>query len=739
MIDEHAPTEPNETTGSTRPTGPAEDLHEEEEPKAGVEVVDEDIADPNEETQILERPPSVSGSGPEDGSPEDESEAPTNTMATTAGDYIIDELSRGGKIGSGPDQLAPGIHSHNGDEIVGLNTEHHHESVDIVDFAESVLRMVSADVVKDRLKPMMVPGQEGGIVRESHTHEEPHGGHHGHGQRDEIDVSGLNGELAAPQKPKPHNHKPGDFSVNGFDGTLKKPQIPVLHAKDHMAGKDDQLDVGGLPGELADPQKPKPHGHKPGDFRLEGFEGVTKTPQTPSKHSQTHGQSGSDPLNVDGLPGVLAQSQNPAKHIHSANEFSLNGFRGVLKDAQPPKDHSSMHRANGSDPLDVTGLPGVLDHPQKPAKHAAGHAKGQPDQLNVSGLPGVLAEPQPPRGHADQHGADAKDRIDLTRLPGIPAALAEHAGKSGGVHGCAGPIESSANRGKAGGYASLDGKGYVEQLPVIASAEPGPDRMPIADDHGTLNRWVSATPERIREIAENVVAGIIPQPESGELMVSRGEEWDALGPGMPGQVLMTDGERDPVWGRVEDSNTPPWVGRFYAASGDCDPVKFMNSLTSRAVGDGPAPNQFGQTVRAVLFRPPAGIDVHTIYMIGMDESIRQYQIGIYKDEEDSQPLIVADVNTQRGMFGVNIPVVKLNAGTDYWFCLAAATSGTRGYLRSQVNPAFPITGLRGIGMPVFVEWDIEGNPWGPLPEQHVPIRAMGQHGGTMPLAFLSGG
>jgi hypothetical protein len=62
----------------------------------------------------------------------------------------------------------------------------------------------------------------------------PHASSHENGGLDEIDVSGLSGQLADPQ-------------------------IPDFHAADHENGGTDEIDVAGLSGLLADPQTPLPH------------------------------------------------------------------------------------------------------------------------------------------------------------------------------------------------------------------------------------------------------------------------------------------------------------------------------------------------------------------------------------------------------------------------------------------------------------------------------------------------
>lgn len=94
---------------------------------------------------------------------------------------------------------------------------------------------------------------------------------------------------------------------------------------------------------------------------------------TPSQHNSTHEDGGSDEINVGGLSGQLADAQTPISHnntYHSTNyepEFSKNtafnknfgtgstevcvGNDARLSDSRTPTAHSSSHETGGSDEI----------------------------------------------------------------------------------------------------------------------------------------------------------------------------------------------------------------------------------------------------------------------------------------------------------------------------------------------------------------------------------------------------
>jgi hypothetical protein len=64
-----------------------------------------------------------------------------------------------------------------------------------------------------------------------------------------------------------------------------------------------------------------------------------------------------------------------------------------------PATHHTTHEAGGMDPVDVSGMPGLLADPQTPTNHVTTHEDGGADPLNVDGLFGELADDQPALQH----------------------------------------------------------------------------------------------------------------------------------------------------------------------------------------------------------------------------------------------------------------------------------------------------------------------------------------------------
>ncbi|HVH98117.1 MAG TPA: hypothetical protein VM869_05395, partial [Enhygromyxa sp.] len=108
-------------------------------------------------------------------------------------------------------------------------------------------------------------------------------------------------------------------------------------------------------------------------------------------HAATHQDGGSDPLNVSGLSGVLADKQNPVAHadLHAnggIDELNVGGLSGVLAEKQNPVVHADLHETGGDDELDVTNLVGELADPQKPKLHASSHHAGEADEIKLDAL-----------------------------------------------------------------------------------------------------------------------------------------------------------------------------------------------------------------------------------------------------------------------------------------------------------------------------------------------------------------
>jgi hypothetical protein len=85
--------------------------------------------------------------------------------------------------------------------------------------------------------------------------------------------------------------------------------------------------------------------------------------------------------------------------------------------------HAAQHEEGGTDPINVDGLPGVLADPQPAQAHGTQHQAGQGDVLNVSGLAGILGDPQTPVAHGNAHHSPVMSTAaELTAHSGSSAA-----------------------------------------------------------------------------------------------------------------------------------------------------------------------------------------------------------------------------------------------------------------------------------------------------------------------------
>lgn len=85
--------------------------------------------------------------------------------------------------------------------------------------------------------------------------------------------------------------------------------------------------------------------------------------------------------------------------------------------------HAAQHEEGGTDPINVDGLPGVLADPQPAAAHAAQHQAGGSDAMNVGSLQGILAQDQPAQVHSNtRHNPVMSTAAELTAHSGASSA-----------------------------------------------------------------------------------------------------------------------------------------------------------------------------------------------------------------------------------------------------------------------------------------------------------------------------
>lgn len=92
----------------------------------------------------------------------------------------------------------------------------------------------------------------------------------------------------------------------------------------------------------------------------------------------------------------LAPATHAASHQNGgADEINVGGLSGDLADTQDAKAHAASHQNGGGDEISVAGLSGELADNQPPKAHKANHENGGSDEISVAGLSGVLADDQP--------------------------------------------------------------------------------------------------------------------------------------------------------------------------------------------------------------------------------------------------------------------------------------------------------------------------------------------------------
>jgi len=69
----------------------------------------------------------------------------------------------------------------------------------------------------------------------------------------------------------------------------------------------------------------------------------------------------------------------------------------------PVEPHAPQHEEDGADEISIEGLPGRVADQQEPLAHAARHQAAGDDQLSVASLVGELATPQVPKAHGNAY------------------------------------------------------------------------------------------------------------------------------------------------------------------------------------------------------------------------------------------------------------------------------------------------------------------------------------------------
>lgn len=192
---------------------------------------------------------------------------------------------------------------------------------------------------------------------------------------------------------------------------------------------------------------------------------------------------------------------------------------------------------------------------------------------------------------------------------------------------------------------------------------------------------------------------------------------------------------------------PAWYGAFCSAQGDCDPILglFLHNMLAVA---GPTPTGIGISVaRCVQFIPPANITVNRIRLFGVGATTGLYKFAIYPAGAGSARTWESGAVNSAANTWLNISAelpITLTAGTKYWFCVTATSTGTTAGFRSLAAPlgttfwgadAAPLGG-RTLNLPVFAQFVVTA---GAFPASFPAIAAAAYSGGTtgsVPFALL---
>jgi hypothetical protein len=171
-----------------------------------------------------------------------------------------------------------------------------------------------------------------------------HKARHENGGADEVSVAGLSGELADDQPAKAHDLGGARHNADTLanlnnkvsDATLDDngdPRDPNAHNTTHQNGGADEINVGGLSGELADNQPPKNHAanHTDGTDDIQDAGAAQKGLLTEA--AQTIG--GDKTFNGDILPVADVIFQTGGKSLDLATNGAYFKPRRVSQEGQP--------------------------------------------------------------------------------------------------------------------------------------------------------------------------------------------------------------------------------------------------------------------------------------------------------------------------------------------------------------------------------------------------------------------
>lgn len=323
------------------------------------------------------------------------------------------------------------------------------------------------------------------------------------------------------------------------------PGIPGAHASTHEDAGGDEIDVTGLSGELADDQPPKAHAASHSDGALDevtvenlvgasvdistalrpdgaggvafsdvghgDLTGVTSDQHHAQDHAASHDDGAADEVTLENL--ATAGAANTVAKSDGAGGLAMGSVAhsevtGVGIDDHHARDHASTHSDGAADEVTVEdlataggsgtvpisdGAGGLSMGAPDPAGHDSTHENGGTDEINVGSLSGELADPQPPKAHAASHKDGGADELDVEEF--ATAGAANTVAKSDGAGGLAmGSVAHSEvtsvgiDDHHARDHAASHSDGGADEVSVEALATAGAANLvPVSDGAGGLS------------------------------------------------------------------------------------------------------------------------------------------------------------------------------------------------------------------------------------------------------------
>jgi len=342
------------------------------------------------------------------------------------------------------------------------------------------------------------------------------------------------------------------------------------------------------------------------------------------------------------------------------------------------------------------------------------------------------------------HGVGAST---VESASGSQGKVDTHAALATGVHGAgASTLATAANiTTHAGVTASVHGFDASGNAPAQAHDNARHSAAyALASDLSTHTG--AATPHTGHVQVAGQIGGTAASPDVRGVRETSGPTLLTLGAVADGQYLRRSGSTV-VGGSPAGGGDPPWYGVLYSNQNDCDPREMIREWNMLSVA-GPTPTGITASLaRCIMFTPPANITVNRIRLFGVGSTTNLYKFAIYAVGAGNAKLWDSGTVTTAANTWLNIATglpITLTAGTRYWFCVTAVTTGTTAGFRSMAAPlgttfwgaaAAPI-GALSLSLPVCAQFAVSV---GVFPATLPAVAAAAYSGGTtgsVPFALL---